>query len=171
MKISTKFLALFWRKFNITNDSWKRFVRTLHLVTFIVGDKEKTNALIEYVLETNVSLRFEVEECYEMSDDQKKSLMGEDRVVGFNVNVGNVVYDYLEVCTLMLEDLSTAEFFEYFDEASEERKLLDEIIKFYFPLNMDVRLDFSIDPFKGISNENESVAVPVLGFSSKLGEQ
>ncbi len=164
-----KTLETFWGSFKVTNGRWKRFFRTLHLVSFIIGDEKKTKALIEFVLETEVTLSFDIEEYCEMDDAQRKSLMGDERIMGFNVAVGNAVYDYLEVCTLRVEDLSTEEFFEYFDMESENRKLLDEIVKYYFPLNLEVRLDFSINPHKGIADENNSVAVPVLGYSSKLG--
>jgi len=161
-------LQAFWGTFKISNDKWRRFIRTLHLVSFTMGDKVKTKALIEFVLGTSIDLSFTVEECCEISNRQRKSLIGESRVLGYNVVIGNLVYDYLDICTFTVKDLSVSEFYEFFDENAEDRKLLNEMIKYYFPLNVEVRLDFSINPKKG-NNEGE-LAIPVLGYSSKLGE-
>lgn len=160
-------LQAFWGVFKVTNDRWRRFVRTLHLVSFIIGDKAKTKALIEFVLGTSIDLSFSVEACYEMSKEQKKSLVGESRLLGYNVIVGSSVYDYLDICIFTVKDLSVSEFYEYFDETSEDKKLLNEIIKYYFPLNVEVRLDFSLKPEKR-NNKGEFVT-PVLGYTSKLG--
>ncbi len=160
-------LEAFWQEFPIADDRWRRFVRTLHLASHVVGDIEKTKSMIEYVLETPVQIKWEVEASCKMSEEEQKSLTGEKVVLGFNVNLGSTVYDYLETCVLKIEDLSTSEFFGYFDEQSENRQLLNEIIKHYFPLNVDVRLDFSINPKKGKTDGEE--AVMVLGYSSTLG--
>ncbi len=161
-------LQAFWGVFKVSNDKWRRFVRTLHLVSYIIGDKVKTKALIEFVLETNIDLSFTVEEYCEISKEQRKSLIGESWLLGYNVIVGNSVYDYLDICTFTVKDLSVSEFYEYFNENSEDRKLLNEMIKYYFPLNVEVRLDFSIKPEK--RNNKGELVTPVLGYTSKLGE-
>ncbi len=158
-------LERFWEEFPLTNERWKRFVRTLHLVPAIVGDKDKTKALIEFVLGVPVTLSFTVEECCEVTRQEQQALTGEEMVLGFNMLVGNTIYDYLEVCTLKIENLSTEEFFKYFDEKTEDRKLLDEIIKYYFLLDVEVKLDFSIKD--ELDKDEEKVLV--LGYSSKLG--
>jgi hypothetical protein len=160
-------LQSFWGVFEIPNDRWRRFVRTLHLVSFIIGDKAKTKALIEFVLGTSIDLSFSVEEYCEISKEQRKSLVGESWLLGYNVIVGNSVYDYLDICTFTVKDLSVSEFYEYYDETSEDKKLLNEIIKYYFPLNVEVRLNFSIKPEN--RNTKGELAVPVLGYTSKLG--
>ncbi len=160
-------LKYFWKHFELSNEKWKRFIRTLHLTPFIIGDKEKTKALIEFVLGTKISMLFDIEESCEMTDDQHKELTGETKILGFNVNIGNTIYDYQEVCTLRIEGISKEEFFEYFDEDKDNKKLLNEIIKYYFPLNLDVRLDFSIQQKE--RKKGELAEVPILGYSSKLG--
>ena len=165
-----KTISHFWREFNVSNDKWKRFVRTLHLVPYVIGDKDKTKSLIEFVLGTNISLSFEIDECYKMSDAEQEAFMGTEKILGYNVSLGNTIYDYHEMCILKIENLSEVQFYEYFDEKSEDRKLLEELIKFYFPLNIEVRLDFSIKIPEKTTSQNDDFAIPILGYSSILVE-
>jgi len=155
----SQIIAVLWKEFPIKNDRWKRFVQTLHLVPFILGNQDKTKALIAYVLDTAVSLTFTTEACFE---HQQKST---EKILGFNTLLGNTIYDYLEVCILKIEHLSTEDFTHYFDKESDARKLLNEIINYYFPLNLEVRLDFSIKP---PIEEDGKEKVIILGYSSKL---
>lgn len=157
-------LIEFWKIFKIKNNKWRRFVRTLHLVPFIIGDKVKTKALIEFVLDAEIELDFDIEAFCEMTPEQQSVMTGTTKTLGFNVSIGNRVYDYQEVCTLRIKDISTEEFKEYFKENTDDHKLLNEIMKFYFPLNLEVKLDFSIK-----QKENEPAEVPIVGYSSKLG--
>lgn len=159
-------LETLWDDFPITNENWRRFIRTLHLIPNIIGDAKKTEALIEYVLDAKVSLIFEVEESVEITDEERKALLGDQMVMGFNMTIGNIIYDYLDVCLLRLEGISTDTFFKYYDQQSEERRLINEIIKHYFPLDLEVRLDFSIDTEK---DDADAEPMIVLGFSSRLG--
>ena len=160
-------LEIFWNQYAITDDRWRRFVRTLHLASYVVGDLEKTKSLIEYVLNTSVHIDLTVDECCQMTKEEQASLTGEKTVLGFNVNLGGTVYDFMEVCMLRIEDLSMSEFFDYFDEQSNDRKLLNAIINHYFPLHVEVRLDFTIDAKK--KEEGEEGPDMVLGYSSTLG--
>lgn len=162
-----KTLALLWSDFPITNDKWKRFIRTLHLLPFTIGDKEKTTILIAYVLENEVSLIFSVEESYKLNKTQEKNFTG--KILGDNMQLGGVVYDYQDLCTLKIENIPASEFSDYLDESAENRLLLQEIIKFYFPMNIEVRLDFSVN----YSSDEEAMSakesiVPFLGYSSYL---
>ena len=159
-------LETLWGAYEIKNLKWRRFVRTLHLVRHVVGDLEKTEALIEYVLDTPVSLSMSIEESFEIEESEKRSLMGTENILGLNVIFGNTIFDYLEVCTLKIMDISTKAFSNYFSEHSEDQKILEAIINHYFPLNVEVRLDFSIRQDKDVESESE---LPVLGYSSKLG--
>jgi hypothetical protein len=160
-------LEAFWGDFAIRDQRWARFIRTLHLAPNIVGDKEKTKTLIEYVLGTRVSLNFWVEDACEIPREAFDALTGGENKLGFNVSIGNTVYDYLEVCTLRIENLAAESFYRYFDEQSYDRQLLNEIINHYFPLHLDVRLDFSMKTAK--VKYGEEKPIPVLGYSSKLG--
>jgi len=162
-----RILETFWANLPIKDAKWRRFVRTLHLVPYIIGNKEKTTALIAYVLDVQVELIFSVEEYCDIQEAQLKALTGDEKLLGFNLCVGNKLYDYLDICTLKISELSTAEFFGFFDEHSEGKKLLNEIIKYYFPLNVEVELDFSINPKKGRKEDEHPVVV--LGYSSTLG--
>jgi len=159
-------LNSFWKEFPMVDEKWNRFIRTLHLTSSIIGDKEKTIALIEYVLGTSVSLSFDVEEYVVVSAEELKTLTGNTSILGFNVNVGNIIYDYLEIVTLRVKDLSREAFSTYFDKTSDDRKLLEEIINYYFPLNVEVKLDFSIKSTP--ASQDEKTELGVLGYSSKL---
>jgi len=136
------------------------------LTSFVIGDKEKTIALIEYVLGTTVSLSFDVEECVVVSSEEIKALTGNTPLLGFNVNIGNTIYDYLDIVTLTVKDLSREAFSSYYDKTSDDRKLLEEIINYYFPLNVEVQLNFSIKSTPAAQNKKTSLGV--LGYSSKL---
>ncbi len=162
-----KTLALLWNDFPITNDKWKRFVRTLHLLPFTIGDKEKTKTLIAYVLEHKVSLTFDIEECCQLNKTQKENFTG--NTLGDNIQLGDVVYDYQDICTLKIKNIPASEFSDYLDETSETRRLLQEIIKFYFPMNIEVRLDFSVNYLSDeeAMSPKESI-IPFLGYSSHL---
>ena len=160
-------LEAFWGRFKIINDKWKRFVRTLHLVPFILGDKTKTKALIEYVLDTEIELEFSVEQTCELSPAQRKALLGEEAIMGFNMLLGSTFYHYLEICTLRIKGINTATFFEYFKEGTSDQKLINEILNHYFPLNIEVRLDFEIE--QPDEEEDTVREVPIIGYSSVLG--
>ena len=159
-------LSCFWGKYKPQNERWKRFIRTLHLTPGIIGDPDKTKALLEYVLDKPVSLHFWTEDYYTIEKEEQETLSEQKPVLGFNLRLGNLVYDYQEKCTLTIRQISTEQFFRYFDENSDDRKLLEEILKYYFPLNIDVVLDFSI---KQEPPTDAGAAIPVLGYSSKLG--
>jgi len=162
-----KVLESFWDELSVTNDKWRRFVKTLHLVPFVVGDAGKTKALIEFVLNSTVNLSFSTEAYYSMNKKERDRLFGKEEILGFNVNLGNRIYDYLEVCTLKLEKLSSTSFFEYQDPKSEHRKLLETIKDYYFPLNTEVRLDFSIEEGE---KDPDKPYIGILGYSAKLGQ-
>ncbi len=157
-----KILRSFWGFSSSKNASWNRFVQTLHLTPYIIGDEVKTKTLIEFVLGKPISLSFEVEEYCTITESERKALLGDTIVLAYNSILGKSIYDYLDICILSINDLSNEEFSKYFNESTEDRKLINEIIKYYFPLNIEVRLDFTINP--------EHVGVsPILGYSSKLG--
>ncbi|MCB0631645.1 MAG: hypothetical protein KDD15_17995, partial [Lewinella sp.] len=162
-------LVDFWGDFPLSNDRWRRFIRTLHLTPYVLGDRVRTRALLEFVMGTPVELNFEIEEYYEPSEKEQRELHGEEQVLGFNMLIGNAIYDYLEVCYLKICDLSTAEFYRFQDAQSDDNRLLEEIKAYYFPLNMDVRLDFSISANK--DHTGEEAPLMVIGYSSTLGGQ
>lgn len=159
-------LEKFWDQFPVINDRWRRFVRTLHLSPYVVGDLEKTKNLIEYVLDLPVTLSLGVEPATESSPEEMDGLMGTQKILGYNVVFGNVVYDYLDICTLQIENLATSDFLDYFLEDADGRKLVEAMIKHYFPLNVEVRLDFTINPAK--ENIEDEHPVAILGYSSRL---
>lgn len=159
-------LQAFWSYYPAEQPRWKRFIRTLHLCPYFIGDLDKTRAMIRYVLDKEVSLEFSTEASCSMSPAQREELYGRDTVLGYNVMVGSDVYDYLEICTLTIEGVTRSEFYQFIDEESDSRRLLEEIIKHYFPLHVDVRLDYALS--KASSTEEGEENSMVLGYSSVL---
>ena len=100
----------------------------MHLIPHILGDEVKTKALIEYVIDKPVSLSFSIEESFEISEKEKSELVGDKKIMGLNMTLGNTIYDYLEVCILKIQNLTSTEFLEYFDEKSESKKLINEML-------------------------------------------
>ena len=88
-------------------------------------------------------------------------------ILGFNVISGNAIYDYLEICVLRIENLNKRNFYNYYNQESDTRKLVDNIIKHYFPLNVEVRLDFKMED---VAKDKEEVVIPVIGYSTLLGK-
>lgn len=160
-------LEKFWDQFSVRNDKWRRFLRTLHLSPYVVGDLKKTKHLIEYVLDLPVRLSMSVEQSVVSTSEEMNALTGKEKVLGFNIVFGNEVYDYLEVCTLQIQDLSTTQFFDYFLEEGNGRLLVEAMIKHYFPLNVEVRLDFTICSDENEQNGEEE-PLSILGYSSRL---
>lgn len=160
-------LRKFWNTITESDDFWDRYLRTLHLVSYVVGDMDKTKSLIEFVLQKPVELAVHVEEEIELPKELKSSLGGLG--LGYNFDVGNVFPCFVRIITVTITDLEPPEFNDFYNDKSSVGKLLQEIAKYYFPLDVDIRFDYRMKPEKEIfsfSDDKESYAV--LGFSSKI---
>lgn len=162
-------IDLLWGKKLVANDKWKRFVRTLHLVNYVIGDKKKTTALIEFVLGTKIQLEFSINKSFVLDPKQRKTLIGSEIILGHNMSLGNSIYDYLEVCTIMIQEISFEDFYNYIDDQSEDKRLINEMIEHYFPLNVEVKIDFTLKSKSENTLERaEDQPLMVLGYSSTL---
>lgn len=158
-------LREFWKNISDATPAWDRFLRSLHLVSYVVGNKAQTKALIEFVLEKPVELSEHIEDQVELPKELKSGLG--DIGLGYNFNVGNVIPSYIRIITLRICNLNPEEFQKYYDEQSSEGRLLQELAKYYFPLDVDIKFDYRINP------ENEAFSFgkgdnAILGFSSKI---
>ncbi len=159
-------LETLWDDFIVSDPKWQRFVRTVHLVPHIMGDLEKTRALIEYVLDGPIELTVSVDPIAKATSEEIAGLTGSEAILGYNVVFGNAIYDHLICCTLRICSLSTADFYRYFESTSSESKLINTIIDYYFPLTVEVIPDYSIQKEPRSTAQSE---VMVLGYSSQLG--
>lgn len=162
-------LCQLWPHLDQKNAAWGRFMCSLHLVSYVVGDRNKTKELIEFVLQKPIKFKEHIQEAAELPEHMKSN-MGELEL-GYDFNVGNVIPCFIRVVTVVIRELSPLEFMEYYDESSATGKLLIELGKYYFPLDTDVQFDFIIQPDRerfsfGSNQEEENYAI--LGFSSKI---
>ena len=160
-------LRSFWDTITDSTPEWDRFLRTLHLLPYVVGDRTKTQQLIEFVLEKPVSFSEKIVSEIELPGELQGTLgqVG----LGFNFNMGNIIPCYVREITVTIKDLTPSEFFQYYDSISETGKLLQEIAKYYFPLDTDINFDFQINPeFAAFSLGGDEEHAAILGFSSKI---
>jgi len=180
-------LKRIWKEFATDTLAQRRFVSTLHLLTYVVGDKHKTKHLIEYVLGKKITLQFGVREKTELPADLKPTIGSAGLALGFNSNIGSDIYEYAQTCTFTIMDLQKREFFDYQDPQSVPRKLLDTIEKYYFPLDVEVSFSFQIStaPQRKTRTDGTTYEAPIdqfylndnpksgegcIGFSTRLGE-
>jgi len=180
-------LVKIWKEFATDTLTQKRFVSTLHLLTYVVGDEYKTKYLIEYVLGKKITLEFGVREKTELPNDLKPTIGSKGMALGFSSNIGSDIYEYAQTCTFTVMDLGKREFFEYQDAETVPGKLLTTIEKYYFPLDVEVNFSFKIStaPQRKTRTDGTVYEVPIdqfylnddpksgegcLGFSTRLGE-
>ena len=150
-----------------SHKAWSRFLRTLHLVSYVVGDRKKTQELVSFVLGKPISLQEEIVTEAELPDDLKGK-MGEF-ILGYNFNVGNVFKSFTRVCIIHIGGIESDEFYEYYKKNSETSKLLNEIMNYYFPLDVQVRFEFKVQPAESNFVLNDSgEGAPILGYFSTL---
>ncbi len=180
-------LEKIWRQFPIDTPAQRRFVSTLHLLTYVVGDEQKTKYLIQYVLAKEIDLEFGIREKTELPDDLKPAVGKAGIALGFNTNVGSDIYEYATTCTFTVMELGKREFFEYQDAKTIPGKLLATIEKYYFPLDVEVNFNYEISTKPQIKTRTDGTQYEVsidqfylnddpkegegcLGFSTRLGE-
>jgi len=180
-------LEKIWRQFPIDTLPQRRFVSTLHLLTYVVGNEYKTKYLIEYVLGKKITLEFGVREKTELPGDLKPTIGSKGMALGFSSNIGSDIYEYAQTCTFTVMDLQKREFFEYQDAETVPGKLLATLEKYYFPLDVEVNFNFQIStaPQRKTRPDGTAYEVPIdqfylnddsksgegcLGFSTRLGE-
>lgn len=186
LKNKNPLLEKIWQQFPIKTPAQRRFVSTLHLLTYVIGDGKKTKHLIQYVLGKKITLEFGVRQKTTLPDTLKPALG--QCALGFSTNIGNEIYEYARTCKLTIMDLGKREFFDYQDKTSIPGIILTTIEKYYFPLDIEVEKDFKIstapqriksadgskeyevpiDQF--FLNADTKVGDGCLGISTRLGE-
>ena len=92
-----------WKGFPVNTAAERRFVSTLHLLPYVVGNKTKTQSLIEYVLAKKVTLEFDVREKTTLPTELQPTLG--QCALGYNTSVGGDIYEYALVCTFTVLSL------------------------------------------------------------------
>lgn len=135
-------LETFWERFPVESLEEQRFVNTLHLLPYTVGNIELTQQLIEYTLQKKVSIKLTIREKAMLPDRLKPKM--DECLLGYNTNVGSEVFEYLPICTVTIEGLSKVELSKYLNKSISENKLLAAIEKYYFPLDVEVQYNFEV---------------------------
>jgi hypothetical protein len=128
------------------NSAWKRFIQTIHLTSYIVGDQEKTRDLIQFVLQKKVEITCEW--VYEPVQTSKTKLELGEVPLGNEFYLGSIVYLQGMVARLSIKDLKPEEFYDYYEADSAASKLIGQIGKYYFPLDVEVKVDYQIQEGK-----------------------
>ncbi len=160
-----KLLHSIWGKEDLGSAAWVKFIRSHHLISYIIGDLDRTEALITYVLGTPVKLQLSQEPSTVHTREDILSISQAGPTLGYNMRLGNTVYDYEQRCSVSLKALTTKEFYFYYTEESGQ-DLLITIARHYFPMDVVVEFDFEINTDK----DPEGMYLPVLGFSTYLHE-
>ena len=159
-----RLLAAVWEDAGDGSIAWTRFMRTRHLISSVMGDLKKTQALIAYVLGMSVELSLSQDACTKQNPEEILAVSKTPQTLGYNMRLGNEVYDYLPICTVRLKDLSTQDFYHYYTD-SLGQDLLQTLVKHYFPIDVEVTFDFEINTALDPAHD----CLPVLGFSTSLG--
>jgi len=146
--------------------AWKRFLKSLHLVSYVVGDAEKTKHLIEYVLNNEVELIFSMEDTVPLSQESEKAMNLPE--LGLNFSVGNQLYVYAKICTIQIKNLKKEEFYQFYTEGTSTSQLLKEIAKYYFPLDTEVRFDFVLEKERDAFVLGEPGKTAILGYFARI---
>ncbi|MCB0836331.1 MAG: hypothetical protein KDD99_06655 [Bacteroidetes bacterium] len=150
------------------NPAWRRFIKTLHLTSYVVGDQEKTRELIQFVL--NKGVEIQCEWVYEPVQTSSKKLELGNVPLGHEFYLGSIVYIQGLVARLTIKDLKPEEFYDFYEEDSATSKLIEQISKYYFPLDVEVKIDYQIQEgqtdFSLKPKEEKSGAI--LGYMTSI---
>ncbi len=185
LKNKNPLLEKVWKRFPINTLAQKRFVSTLHLTSYIVGNKNSTHIFIEYILNKPINLTYNIREKTRLPDNSQPKIGMCS--LGFSSIAGSEIYEYAPFCTLTVHNLNKQEFFEFQDETSIAGQLMNNIEKYYFPLDIEVEFDYKISTDPVLTHDKNGLAYEVsidqfslnkdpksgegcLGFSTRLGE-
>ncbi len=161
-KNSDTFLGHLWGKTFCSDSRWIRYIRTRHLVTEIIGNLEKTETLISYVLDLPIQLTIQNNTSFQCSTDKILDINGGQRILGHSVFLGDIIYDYHETCELRIQLRSQDIFMDYFLKEGKGYQLLAEIIDHYFPI------DILVEKKLEIRADATTEGTPILGYSTRL---
>lgn len=164
---------------NPETEEEERFLKTMHLLPFIVGNELLTKRLIYYVMAKPVSIETTINEISFLNEAHQAKIEDSSYPLTLGVNslLDNCAYTYAKVVKIRIEEIPNEEFYFYapdhnfhFKKKQTLRNILDEIKKYYFPIDVDVDFDLYIN------NETNNFKLDtsykkgegILGYSTKI---
>jgi len=150
-KNNSKLLNNFWGEQHLGSEEEKRFLKTMHLLPYVIGNTNRTEQLINYVLE-------------------KKSNITINAKPGVNTYVNNATYTYQKTAEVHIHNISNKEFHLYYKRSQKHGIILDKIERFYFPLDVIIHYEFYISEATSFFKLDEVYenGNGILGYSTKI---
>jgi len=165
---SSNLLYSFWGEQKIGSQEEQRVLKTMHILPYVIGNKEKTEKLINYVLEKNTQISYYTIPISNL-DKEEQVKLGEWHLA-INTYLNNQVYSYERFCNVTISNIENEEFHLYYKRTKKHGIILNKIAKFYFPIDVNVEYKFKINYetsfFKlGEVYENGN---GILGYSTRI---
>lgn len=157
----------------------ERFLKTMHLLPFIVGNERLTKELINYVIGKPVSIETTIKELSSLNETHQVKLgdVVSPLILGVNSLVDNCAYIYTKVTKVKIEEIPNEKFHLYapdhnfqFENKQTHRIILDDIKKYYFPLDVEVEFDLCIEEKEASFKLDATYKIGngILGYSTKI---
>lgn len=163
LKSHYSLLEEFWGSASDISKAWKRYYSVLHLCHHVVGDEANTQHLIQHVLGKEVSLDFYTEEISTLPEELHVS-MG-TYVLGHNFTVDNVLFEYALMCKVTVKGLAKDEYYQFTTPDTPAHRLLQEIAKYYFPLDTEVVFEYKLSDAERLFSFGGEKGTSILGLS------
>lgn len=167
-KNNSQLLYNFWGERHLGSEEEKRFLKTMHLLPYVVGNTKRTQQLINYVLEKKSNITIEVKPLSKLPKESEPSLG--NMHLGFNTYINNSAYTYQKIAKVHIHDISNTEFHLYYKHSQIHGIILDRIEKYYFPLDVKIQYEFYIDENTSFFKLDEKYenGNGILGYSTKI---
>jgi len=161
-------LYRFWGIRIDKDDIGKRFLKTLHLLPYIVGDKLKTSRLLEYIFEKEISIEFRTKEKSKFPENLNLKLG--NLKLSIDTYLNNEMYLYEKECLVTIGGLNGNELFYYLKGNKVLKDIIERVEKYYFPIDVNVTFDFETTVASSMFflDTDQSKGIGILGYSTRL---
>jgi len=167
-KNNSELLYNFWGEQFLGSQEEKRFLKTMHLLPYIIGNKHRTEQLINYVLEKKSEISVKVKPFSKLSKKYQVKLGAMH--LGVNTYVNNSTYTYQKVAEVHIHNISNEEFHLYYKRSQVHGIILDKIEQYCFPLDVVIQYEFYINydtSFFKLDEVYEN-GNGILGYSTRI---
>jgi len=167
-KNNSSLLYNFWGEQQLGSEEEKRFLKTMHLLPYIVGNTYRTEQLINYVLEKKSNISIKVETDSKLPKESFPTLGAMH--LGVNTYVNNSTYTYQKTAQVHIHHISNKEFHLYYKRSQMHGVILNKIEKFYFPLDVMIEYEFYIVEATSFFKVDEMYenGNGILGYSTRI---
>ncbi len=168
-KNNSKLLYNFWGEQHLSSEEEIKFLKTIHLLPYIVGSIYRTEQLINYVLEKRSNIRIVVDPFSQIAkEDQPK--LGDGMHLGVNTYVDHSTYTYQKIAEIHIQDITNEEFHLYYKRSQMHGIILDKIERYYFPLDVMIhyKLYITYDTSFFKLDEQYENGNGILGYSTRI---